>query len=372
MIYDTNAFVVPFVDLKVQYQTIKTDIDKAIQDVLSNAIFIGAKPVKDFEEQFANFIGVKQCISCGNGTDSIEILLEAMDIGRGDEVIVPAISWISTSEAVSNVGAKPVFVDIEQDFYCINSNLIEEKITARTKAIIPVHLYGQVADMPKIMQIAKRYNLKVLEDCAQAHYAKIGGQTVGTFGDCASFSFYPSKNLGAYGDGGAMISNNLEIAEKARRITNHGQLSKHDHQIEGRNSRLDTLQAAILLAKLPYLETWTQKRITNSLVYEKLLINKEILKPKTRPDSQHVFHLYVIKTNKRQDLQEILTKNGIQTAIHYPIALPFLPCYAYQKAQKTDYPVAAQFQDEILSLPMYAELSEEQIRYIAQVINRDY
>lgn len=368
MTHDSNIFV-PFVDLQAQYQTIKVAIDKAIQDVLTKSTFVGGKLVEDFEEQFANFIGTKHCITCGNGTDAIEILLQAMGIGHGDEVIVPAVSWISTSEAVNNVGAKPIFVDIENDFYCIDANLIEEKITAKKKAIIPVHLYGQVADMPKIMQIAKKHGLKVLEDCAQAHNTKIGVQKVGTFGDCASFSFYPSKNLGAYGDGGAMLTNDLDIAEKARRITNHGQLNKHDHQTEGRNSRLDTLQAAILSAKLPYLDSWTQKRMINGLLYEKLLLHKEIIKPKIRPDSQHVFHLYVIRSNKREELQLFLTKHGIQTAIHYPIALPFLPCYAHQAAKKTDYLVASRFQDEILSLPMYAELSEQQIIYLAQVIN---
>lgn len=361
---------IPFVDLQEQYQAIKTDIDKAIQDVLTKSTFIGGEYVKQFEKDFAQFLGVTHCVACGNGTDSIEILLQAMGIGYGDEVIVPAMSWISTSEAVSNIGAKPIFVDIENDFYCINANLIEDKITPKTKAIIPVHFYGQAADMSKIMQIAKKYNLKVLEDCAQAHNAKIGGQKIGTFGDCASFSFYPGKNLGAYGDAGAMTTNNLQIAEKARRIANHGQLSKHDHQIEGRNSRLDTLQAAILLAKLPYLEEWTQKRIANAKIYETLLSqNSQVISPKTRPESQHVFHLYVIRSKNREVLQQKLTSEVIQTAIHYPTALPFLPCYADRHFKNIDFPVASQFQDEILSLPMYAELSEEQITYIADIIN---
>lgn len=359
---------IPFVDLKAQYLAIKNDVNRAIQDVLENANFVGGKFVKDFEDSFASFIGVKHCIACGNGTDSIEILLKAMNIGQGDEVIVPAISWISTAEAVSNIGATPVFVDIEDHFYCINPDLIEEKINEKTKAIIPVHLYGQPADMPRIMQIAEKYNLKVLEDCAQAHGAEIAGKKIGTWGDCASFSFYPSKNLGAYGDAGAMLTNNDEIAETARRIANHGQIAKHDHEIEGRNSRLDVLQAAILSAKLPYLNKWTENRIQNALLYTELLKKSNIKTPQVRPESKHVFHLYVIRTNNRDELQKQLQQEGIQTAIHYPQALPFLKCYQNRAFLPTDFPTAFRFQKEILSLPMYAELSREHIEYVVNKI----
>lgn len=360
--------LIPFIDLKAQYQSIKADIDYAIQQILDDAYFIGGQTVTDFEENFARVIGIKYCISCGNGTDSLEILLQAMDIGKGDEVIVPAMSWISTSEAVSNIGATPIFVDIDA-YFTINANLIEQKITPKTKAIIPVHLYGQPADMLSIMQIAAKYNLKVLEDCAQAHNAMIAGQKVGTFGDCASFSFYPTKNLGAYGDAGAMLTNDDTIAEKARRMTNHGQLKKHDHPIEGRNSKLDTLQAAILNTKLKYLEIWTKQRQENAQYMSKLLAkNKSITTPKIRESATHVFHLYVICTSNRTLLQDKLAQNDIQTAIHYPIALPFLDCYKHLGFTKKDFPVAYALQSNILSLPMYPELSKQNIEKIAQVI----
>ncbi len=358
---------IPFVDLKIQYQHIKLEIDNAIQSVIEETAFIGGKYPKKFEQEFANFLGANHFISCANGTDSLEILLQAMEIGEGDEVIVPAFSWISTAEAVSNVGAKPVFVDIENDFYCINPTLIEQKITSKTKAIIPVHFYGQPANMPTIIKIAKKYNLKVLEDCAQAHGATIENKMIGTWGDAASFSFYPGKNLGAYGDAGGMATNDINIAEKAKRIANHGQLSKHDHLIEGRNSRLDSIQASILSTKLPYLFDWTTKRIQNAKLYNELL-NDIVVTPKIRENSKHVFHLYVIRTKNRDKLQQELLQNGIQTAIHYPTALPFLPCYANYNFSEKDFPISFQFQKEILSLPMYPELSEKQITYIANKI----
>lgn len=361
---------IPFVDLKAQYISIKKEIDEAIQNILENTSFIGGQIVKDFEQAFADFIGTEYCIACANGTDSIEILLKAMGIGQGDEVIVPAYSWISTSEAVSSVGAIPVFVDIEEDYYCINPDLIEEKITEKTKAIIPVHFYGQPAGMPQIMQIAQKHNLKVLEDCAQAHESEIAGKKIGTWGDCASFSFYPGKNLGAYGDAGGMLTNDDKIAEKARRIANHGQLKKHDHQIEGRNSRMDTLQAKILSVKLPHLENWTNKRIQNAQLYSQLLANTDIITPKTRPDSKHVFHLYVIRTQNRDKLQNYLEEQGIQTVIHYPKALPFLDCYKNRHFSTKDFPVASRLQEEILSLPMYAELTKEQIGYIVKEVKK--
>jgi len=359
---------IPFVDLQAQYQSIKREIDTVIQTVIQETAFIGGKYPKNFEQEFAHFLGVKHFIACANGTDSIEILLQAMGIGAGDEVIVPAYSWISTSEAVSNVGAKPVFVDIEEDYYCINPKLIEEKITDKTKAIIPVHFYGQPADMPAIMQIATKHQLQVLEDCAQAHGAEIAGKQVSTWGDCASFSFYPSKNLGAYGDAGGMATDNDAIAEKARRIANHGQLGKHDHTIEGRNSRMDSIQAAALSTKLTYLPAWTERRIQNALAYTQALENTEIHTPKTRMNSKHVFHLYVIRTQNRDALQKKLQEKGVQTAIHYPSALPFLPCYAQLGFTEKDFPVSWQFQKETLSLPMYAELTAEQIIYIKNIV----
>ncbi|HQW84015.1 MAG TPA: DegT/DnrJ/EryC1/StrS family aminotransferase [Ferruginibacter sp.] len=358
---------VPFVDLYAQYKRIQKDIDDAIAAVIQQTAFIGGAPVQQFEKDFAAFTGIEHIIGCANGTDSIEILLQSFGIGKGDEVIVPASSWISTSEAVSAVGAIPVFVDIEENFYSINPVLIDNAVTSKTKAIIPVHLYGHPADMPAIMAIAKKYSLIVIEDCAQSHGAAIDGKMTGSFGHAASFSFYPGKNLGAYGDAGCMATNDATIAAKARMIANHGQQGKHNHLMEGRNSRLDALHAAILSAKLPYINRWTNERIQHAIDYGKRL--QAVTVPVVKENYKHVFHLYVIQTNRRELLQKKLNNAGVDTAIHYPVALPFLACYKKYGFQPTDFPVAYRYQSQILSIPMYAELEEAQIKYIADIIN---
>ena len=272
--------MIPLVDLKKQYKSIKSEIDKSIKDVLMKTSFIGGENILQFETNFKKYIGVNHCISCANGTDSIEILLRTLEVKKGDEVIVPAISWISTSEAVTSVGAKPVFVDVHPDYYTIDLKKIESVITNKTKAIIPVHLYGQPVEMPKLMAIAKEHNLKVIEDCAQAHGAEFNKKKIGSFGDCASFSFYPGKNLGAFGDAGAMLTNDSKLAEKARLIANHGQKEKHNHIIEGRNSRMDSIHAAVLNVKLNYLNNWTNKRIEIAENYNSLLSKSSISCPK--------------------------------------------------------------------------------------------
>ncbi len=360
---------VPFVDLYAQYQTIKNEIDAAISKTIQNSSYIGGTAVQKFEEAFAVYTGVKHVIACANGTDSLEIILKAWGIGPGDEVIVPAHSWISTSEAVGNVGAIPVFVDIEEDYFTIDVSLVEKAITSKTKAIIPVHLYGHPADMPAIMQLAGKYNLKVMEDCAQSHGAAINGKKTGSFGHAASYSFYPGKNLGAYGDAGCITTNNDELAEKVRMIANHGQKGKHNHLIEGRNSRLDGLQAAILLAKLPFLEQWTEARIKHAANYTALLKNAGLATPKIKDGYRHVFHLYVIKTKHREELMQFLKKNEVETAIHYPQALPFLPCYSNRSYQAEDFPAAFANQSLILSLPLFAELSPAQQEIVASLVH---
>jgi dTDP-4-amino-4,6-dideoxygalactose transaminase len=357
---------IPFVDLKAQYFAIKESIDNAIAGVIGDSAFIGGEYVKKFENAFAAHLGAQHCIGCANGTDSIEILLKAFNIGKGDEVIVPALSWISTSEAVTAIGATPVFVDIEPDYYTIDVSRIEEKITPATKAIIPVHLYGHPADMPGLMKIAAKHNLYIIEDCAQSHDAEVASKKTGTWGNAASFSFYPGKNLGAYGDAGCMTTDNSEVAALARMIANHGQIKKHQHIIEGRNSRLDGLQAAILSAKLPHLNKWTEARIRNSGQYTQLLQRSSLILPKTKKDARHVFHLYVVRVKNRDFVMAELKKNGIETFVHYPKALPFLKAYEYLKHVPQHFPVAAAAQDEILSLPMYPELSQPAIEYVAQ------
>jgi len=337
---------VPFADLYAQYLTIKKEIDEAIAATIRQSSYIGGQAVKDFEHAFAAYLGIGQVIACGNGTDSIEILLKAYGIGEGDEVIVPAISWISTSEAVSSVGATPVFVDIEKDYFTLDPALVAKAI----------------------MKIAAAHRLVVIEDCAQAHGARIAGQTAGTIGHASSFSFYPGKNLGAYGDAGCMATNDPAIAEKARMISQHGQMGKHNHLIEGRNSRLDGLQAAILLAKLPHLEKWTEARIAIAKKYELLLRDAGVETPVIRAGARHVFHLYVIRTEERDRLQEQLTAAGVETAIHYPTALPFLPCYRHREFKPGDFPSAHAAQGTILSLPIFPELSDDAMAYVADQI----
>jgi dTDP-4-amino-4,6-dideoxygalactose transaminase len=363
---------IPFVDLKAQYLSIRSDIDTALQHVFEQTAFIGGiNPfVKQFEESFTKYLGVKHVMSCGNGTDSLEILLKAYGIGIGDEVIVPAMSWISTSEVVSAVGAKPVFVDIDPIFYTIDPSKIEAAISPRTKAIIPVHLYGQPADMDQILELSKAYQLIVIEDCAQAHAAMYKGKMVGSLANAASFSFYPGKNLGAYGDAGAMATNDDHIASLCRMIANHGQQGKHNHVMEGRNSRLDGIQAAVISSKLPHLQQWTILRQSHSQQYTDLLNHHSIITPQVRGEGEHVFHLYVIQVPDRNRLAQYLKGNNIETAVHYPVALPYLKCYDNYKHKADQFPVASSFQNKIISLPMYAELTIEAIDYISEHVKK--
>ncbi|WP_187260562.1 DegT/DnrJ/EryC1/StrS family aminotransferase [Pontibacter beigongshangensis] len=364
---------IPFVDLKAQYLTIKESIDNAITDTIENTSFIGGKPVKKFEADFASLYGVKHCVSCANGTDAIYIALKMLGIGNGDEVITTACSWISTSETITQAGAKPVFVDIEPDFFTIDPARIEEKITDKTKAIIPVHLYGQVAQIEAIKAIAEKYNLFLIEDCAQSHFSAYDGRRAGTFGNASTFSFYPGKNLGAYGDAGCILTNDDNLAEKMRMYANHGALVKHQHKMEGINSRLDGLQAAILSAKLPYILEWTEKRRQVAKWYDEILADiEEVTIPKVRENSLHSFHLYVIRAQGRNALMQHLAQNGIETAIHYPSPLPFLEAYQQYQYSKQELPVSAAYQTEILSLPVYPELTMEQVQYIGEQVKSFY
>ncbi|MCP3930711.1 MAG: DegT/DnrJ/EryC1/StrS family aminotransferase [Bacteroidetes bacterium] len=362
--------MIPFVDLKAQYKTIKLEIDAAVERVIENTSFIGGEEVKLFEAEFAQHMGSKNCVACANGTDSLEILLLAMGVNPGDEVIVPAISWISTSEAVSSIGATPVFVDVEEEHLTIDVTQIEAKITDKTSAIIPVHLYGHPCNMTEVMRIAQKHSLYVLEDCAQAHDAEWNGQKVGTIGTAGSFSFYPGKNLGAYGDAGGMITDDQEIANKARMIANHGQVKKHVHRIEGRNSRMDGMQAAILRVKLPHLDKWTGGRITVAKQYDATISNSLIKLPAVNKNAKHVFHLYVIRSERRNELAAYLKEKDIQVAIHYPTALPFLECYKWFNYSPEDFPIAYQNQSKILSIPMYPELTNEMVDEVSNSLSK--
>ena len=364
---------VPFVDLKAQYLSIQGEIDAAIHDIISNTAFIGGKPVNDFEAAFATLYGIEHCISVANGTDSLYIIMTMLGIGQGDEVITVANSWISSSETISQTGAKPVFVDIDPDYYSLNEQLLEAAITSKTKAIMPVHLHGQSVNMDEIIRIANKYNLPVIEDCAQSHFSEFKEKRVGTFGIAASFSFYPGKNLGAYGDAGAIITNDTDLAEKCKMYARHGALKKHEHQIEGVNSRLDGLQAAILSAKLPHILEWTAARIKCADIYNQLLSGiSSIVTPKRRENTKHSYHLYVIRAENRDDLAQYLKACNIETAIHYPTALPNLKAYAYLGHGSDDFPIATAYQSQILSLPIYPELTIAQMEYVADCIKSFY
>ncbi len=364
---------VPFVDLKAQYQSIRNAIDSAMHNVITETAFIGGKYVKAFEHSFAEAYGVKHVISCANGTDSLYIIMKMAGIGTGDEVITVANSWISSAETISQTGARPVFIDTDEQYYSMNENLLEAAITPRTKAVIAVHLQGQMCAIDTIKDICDKYKLLLIEDCAQSHFSEYKQVRAGLTGDAASFSFYPGKNLGAYGDAGCIITNDDALAEKCRMYANHGALVKHQHQIEGINSRLDGLQAAILSAKLPFIHEWTNKRIAVAALYSKALAGiDEVVTPLVRPGSKHSFHLYVLQAQRRGELMQFLKEQQVEVAIHYPRILPLLPAYNYLQYSAADFPVAFAQQQTILSLPIYPELTEEQIGYVADCIRKFY
>jgi len=358
---------VPFVDLKAQYASLKDELDRAILSAVADTAFIAGGRVNKFEAEFAAYLGIEHCVAVANGTDAIEIALRSLGIGDGDEVILPANTFFATAEAVSNMGATPVFVDNCADTYNIDPTKIDEQVTERTKAIIAVHLYGLPAEMNAIVEIAKRRNLKLIEDCAQAHGATYKSRKVGTFGDAATFSFYPSKNLGAFGDAGAIVTNSAETAEVARAISNHGQLQKNRHSLVGRNSRMDGIQGAVLSVKLPRLDGWLDARRRHAARYNELL-RDALPTPTTPDDREHTFHLYIVRVAKRDAVAAKLKDAGVETGVHYPIAIPFTEAYAHLGYKPEDLPVAHSQMSELLSLPMYAELTDEQIDYVSEML----
>lgn len=360
---------VPFADLQLQYQTIKSDIDGVIAAVIRDNAFIRGSYVDEFERQYADAVDIKHCVSCANGTDALYLAMAALKVEPGDEVITTAHSWISTSAMITHAGAKVVFADTDGVTFTIDPAAITAAITPRTVGIIPVHLYGQPADMDAIMAIASKHNLWVIEDCAQAHLARYKGKQIGTFGAAATYSFYPGKNLGAMGDAGAVVTNDTALAERMTMLARHGGLVKHQHQIEGINSRLDGMQAAILLAKLPYLAAWTKARQDAAKVYDSSLNQiEDVLVPAMAPDRSHVYHLYTIRHARRDALAAYLNSNGVQTAINYPTALPFLPAYARFEHRAEQFPNAHRDQGQILSLPMYAEITPKQLDEVVELI----
>src|SRR5882762_6859415 len=344
---------VPYADLHLQYESIKPEIDAAIAAVIRDSAFIRGPYVDAFETAFAAAVGAPHCVSCANGTDALFVAMRALGVAPGDEVITTAWSWISTSSMITHAGANVVFCDTDASTYTIDPAAIENAITPRTVGIIPVHLYGQPADMGAIMAIARKHKLWVIEDCAQAHLAEYRGQQVGTFGDAATYSFYPGKNLGAMGDAGAVVTNDRALAEHMTMLARHGGLVKHQHRIEGINSRLDGLQAAILSAKLPHLPQWTKAGQDAAKAYDAGLNQiEDVVVPAVAPDREHVYHLYTIQHPRRDALAAHLNANGVQTAINYPVALPFLAAYARLAHRPEEFPNAFRQQGRILSLPM--------------------
>ena len=361
------AMKIPFVDLHAQYLTIKDEIDTAIREVITQSAYIRGPFVDAFEKAWAGTLGVKHCVSCANGTDALYIAMRGLGIKPGDEVITTAHSWISTTETITQAGGRVVFCDTDSDTFTIDPALIESKITPRTGGIIPVHLYGQSADMDSIMAIARKHNLWVIEDCAQAHLARYKGNLVGTFGNAATFSFYPGKNLGAYGDAGALTTNDDRLADWCATFARHG--GKGEHIMEGINSRLDGLQAAILNVKLPHLKAWTEARRKVASRYNELLKGVgDIVIPKVASERDHVYHLYVIRTGQRDNLKKFLGDAGIATVLNYPKALPFYPAYAYLGHSTKEFPEAFANQSRILSLPIFPEMTDAMIAFAADTI----
>jgi dTDP-4-amino-4,6-dideoxygalactose transaminase len=356
----TAAHFIPMVDLKAQYRSIRLEIDEAIQGVLDSAGFIMGEAVGAFEASFSSFCGADHCVGVSSGTSALTLALLAMDVGPGEEVIVPSHTFTATAEAISAVGATPVFVDIDPLTYNLDPLRLKQSITQSTRVIMPVHLYGQPADMPRINAVACEAGLSVVEDAAQAHGASLGGKMVGTMGDVACFSFYPGKNLGAYGDAGALTTNDHAIADQVSLLRNHGRRSKYLHEIVGYGERLDTIQAAVLQVKLGHLMDWNGKRRRLAARYGALLGNCEVILPFVAEHAEPVWHLYVIRTDKRDSLLEFLISRGIGAGVHYPVPLHLQQAYAHLGYVRGDLPVTEMVADTCLSLPIYPEMTDEQ------------
>ncbi len=357
---------IPFVDLILQHAAIRTEINSAIEQVLSKGNFILGSQVEEFEQAFARFIQVDHAIGVSSGLDALRLALMALDVGSGDEVILPANTYIATALAVSAVGARPVLVDCEPKTYNVDVNLVEPAITARTKAIIPVHLTGQSADMDPILEVANQHGLHVVEDAAQAHGTLYKHRTCGSMGIAGCFSFYPGKNLGAYGDGGMITTSDEALAERLRWLRNYGQQAKYLHVEKGLNARLDTLQAAVLSVKLRYLPQWNKARARHAEKYKEMLVGVgDLIFQRRVPYSTHIYHLFIVETKQRTALQKHLTSAGIGTGIHYPVPIHLQQAYADLGYSKGDFPEAEQLAEHMISLPMFPELHKDQIRQVA-------
>jgi dTDP-4-amino-4,6-dideoxygalactose transaminase len=361
--------MVPFVDLKAQYRSIKADIDAAIQNVLDNAAFVLGPAVAGFEGKFAKYTNTKHAVAVNSGTSALHLALLVVGIKPGDEVIIPAMTFIATGSAIDYIGAKPVLVDVDPVSYTLDPNKIEAAITPQTKAIMPVHLYGQSADMDPILVIARKHNLFVIEDAAQAHGAEYKGERCGSIGDIAGFSFYPGKNLGAYGEGGAVVTNNEEYAEKVRMLRDWGQQGKGNHVMKAFNYRMTGFQGAVLGVKIDHIERWTEGRRRAASLYNELLADVERVVTPTQMDyARHVYHVYGVLVKNRAEVQTKLNSAGVQNGIHYTVPMHLHPCYTELGYKKGDYPVAERIAKEELSLPMFGEITREQIEEVVTAL----
>ncbi|MBX2899716.1 MAG: DegT/DnrJ/EryC1/StrS family aminotransferase [Cyclobacteriaceae bacterium] len=362
-----------FNDLASQYLAIQPEIDRAVKAVLEQGWFIGGRQAHEFERRFAKLCGTNHAVGLGNATDGLFLALKALGVGPGDEVITPAWSWISSAEVISFCGARVVFADVEPHTFTIAASEIQKKLTPNTKAVIAVHLYGQMADVTSIKAVCDQAGVYLIEDCSQAHLASGVAGLAGTTGHCGVFSFYPTKNLGAFGDAGCLVTQQDEFALRVRRLANHGGLSKDEHLMEGMNSRLDTLQAAILNVKLNHLQAWTHHREHLVNIYRKRLASvKEISLPVVAEGARHVYHLFVVRAQKRNELRSFLDEHAIQTLVHYPQALPFEPAYGYLQHTAKEFPVASQLPQQVLSLPLHPFLTEAQIESVCDMICQFY
>ncbi len=360
---------VPIVDLQAQHAAIRPELDAAIKTVIDNSAFILGKAVSDFEAAYAKAHNAKHCIALGSGTDALHLALWAQGITQGDEVITVPYTFIATTAAISLLGAKPVFIDIDPKTYTMSVEAIEKAITPKTKAILPVHLYGQPANMIGIMEVAKKHNLIVIEDAAQSQLAKYDGKFVGEYGIMACFSFYPVKNLGAFGEAGAIITNDDALALKLRQLRDHGQVTKYNHEMIGHNYRMDGLQGAVLGVKLNYLQKWTERRRAIAGMYRTLLGGiSEVLLPYEDPKAYHVYHLFVIRTKKRDEVQKFLGEQGISTALHYSRGVHMQKAYNYLGYRVGDFPETESAANECISIPLFPEMSDEQVVYVAEKV----
>ena len=360
--------MIPFVDLQAQYRSIKAEVDGAIARVVENTSFILGREVEAFEAAFAEYVGARFCVGVNSGTAAIQLAVMACGLGNGDEVIVPANTFFASAEAVSTAGCTPRFVDADPISYNLDVNRLEAALTERTRAIMPVHLYGQAADLDPIFELAERHKLIVIEDAAQAHGSRYKGKRVGALARAGCFSFYPGKNLGAYGEGGAVVTNDEEVARRVRLLRDHGSAHKYHHEVIGYNFRLEGIQGAVLGVKLRHLDKWNALRREHAARYGELLSGARLTLPREMPYAGHIYHLYVVQTEAREALQHTLSEAGVQTGIHYPIPIHLQPAYAHLGYQAGDFPEAERQATRVLSLPMFPELTEEQIMRVAEAI----